>query len=522
MANLPITGIASSWRLPGHYMQISFGQGPASSGTDEREICIAMPKLASGLATANTFTRVKNSNEIEALAGSGSAAHRCALMLFKVNKKAKVFYLAVALTTGGSPTAATLTTTFTVASTISVSGLASVWVCGEQATYSYTTVDTATTVAAGIKNAINAKTWLPVTATNTLGVLTLTHKTVGVAGGDGTSASVRVHASVTASTGITVATENGGTTDGLSLGTGTDGADGSTTQAAQLATALGVIDNVGKYYILSNAWDTTSLTNLKTHVTNKSLPNPGLRCCAITFFPGALAAGQTLANAKNYERLQIGLLPKAEEDPATMVGWIGGIRSLKEGVDPSCKLTNYAADLLSKPFDPADWLDGVDLNDAITDGLTVFDASGLFLRMTMNLNSRSKDPTGAADDFRATEMHRVSTADKCGDEVIALHTRLYSESKLADDKLLPDGITVDPAQRVPDKTVTATTVQGPLKSLMRSWERKGWIQNVNATIDSLVVLRDSQNGSRLEFAWQLQVVDHYNQSTFAVSEVSTG
>lgn len=521
MAQLPIVGIASGWRLPGHYMQIRFGQGPASSGTDEREILIAMPVLASGTATANTMTRVKGASAVETLAGAGSDAHRCARMIFAVNKNARVYYLAVALTASGTPAAADLDVTFTVASAISANGLASVFVCGEECTYSYDTSDSATTVAAGIVAAINAKTWLPVTATNAAGVVTITHKTVGISGGDGTSASVRVHASVTAGTGITVATENGGTTDGLGLGTATDGADGSTTQAANLATALATVDNVWKYYICISAWDATSLTNLQTHIANKSLPNPGLRSCGIAMFPGALAAGQTLATGRNYERLQIGLLPKAEDDPATIVGWIAGVRSLYENTDPSHKLTNFNANLLKKPHDPADWLDGSDLNDAITDGLTAFDASGPFLRMVMNVNTRSKDPTGALDDFRATEMHRVSTADRCGDEVIALHTRLYAESKLADDQLLPDG-TVDPAQRLPAKTVTASTVRGPLINLMRTWARNGWIQNVEATIASLQVVRDDQNGSRLEFAWDLQVIDHYNQSTFDVSEVSTG
>lgn len=519
MANLPITGVASSWRLPGHYMQILFGQGPASAGTDEREIVIAMPFISTGTATANSLTRVKGASDVETLAGPGTGASRCARMIFSINKNARVWYLAVAITSGTSDVAADLDITFTT--NPDSNGLARLFVCGEACTYSYDSSDTVTTVADGIVLAVNAKTHLPVTAANVAGVVTLTAKERGIAGGDGTSASIRVHADVTAGTAISVATENGGTTDGLGLGTATAGADGTTTQAAALATALATLDNVSKYYICSSAWDATSLTNLQTHVTTKSLPNPGLRCNAITFFPGALAAGQTLATGRNYERLQVGLCPRAEDDPATFVGWVAGTRSLAENKDPSAKLTNRNANLLKKPWDPADWLDGSDLNDAITDGLTVFDASGPFLRMSMNVNTRSKDPSGSVDDFRATEMHRVSTADKCGDETIALHTRLYAKSKLADDKLLPDG-TVDPAQRVPDKTVTATTVKGPLKDLMRSWARNGWIQNIDATLASLQVVRDDQNGSRLEYAWDLHVVDHYNQSTFAVSEVSTG
>ncbi|HEY3495281.1 MAG TPA: hypothetical protein VGK73_11370, partial [Polyangiaceae bacterium] len=203
-----------------------------------------MPKLSTGSGTANIRYRVKSASEVATLAGEGSFAHRAAVQIFTANKFAKVFYLCVALTSGGSPVAAAVTVTFT--NTPTARGIARVYVCGEPCEYSYDngTNDTVTTIAAGIKAAVNAKRHLPVTADNASGVLTITAKHVGTSSGDGTSGAIRVHSEVTPGTAVAVADQAAA----LGLGAATDGAEGTTTQAAALTTALATIENVSDYY----------------------------------------------------------------------------------------------------------------------------------------------------------------------------------------------------------------------------------------------------------------------------------
>jgi phage tail sheath gpL-like len=86
---------------------------------------------------------------------------------------------------------------------------------------------------------------------------------------------------------------------------------------------------------------------------------------------------------------------------------------------------------------------------------------------------------------------------------------------------LPNG-TVDPAQKLPPKTVTPSTIKPTIIREMRDWDKAGWTQDLAGMIASLQVLRDQDNGSRAEIAYDLSVIDHLNQTTTSVSEVSTG
>lgn len=521
MALYPLTGIPSSWRVPKGYVEILFGQGAGSTATDQREICIVMPKLSTGTGTANVlYQNIKDASEIEGLGGAGSYGHRAAIKIFAANKNAKVSFVPFAETTGGSPVAAALTVT--AATTPTGVGVARVWVCGEACEYGYTSSDTVTTIAAGLKASINAKTWLPVTADNASGVLTITAKCKGVSGGDGTSGSIRVHCDITAGTATTLVTQNGGVTDALGLGAATDGAEGTTTTAAGFLTALATLDNVRKYYIITSAWDSTSLGHLQTHLTNKSRANPGLRSVGIAMFPGALAAGQTLAIARNYERIAIALYPGAEDDPASIAGWLGGVRSLNENTDAAFNFAGYSDGGILPAFDPASWLDDTDQNDAINDGLTPIGVSSAGRAyLVMSCSTRSKDSAGTNDDFRATETHRVSTMDQCADEWAIAHAKDYQGKKLASDPTLANGKINTNAPEIPG-VVYPFRYKPFLKRLIQDWQDRALIQDAQGSKDSLAVVRDSANSSRVEIAAKLRTIDHFHQATFRVSETSPG
>ena len=522
MANIPITGIPSNFRIPGGFVEILFAQGPASSAVGVREAVIAMPKLSGGSATAATLTGpIRDEQHMIDLSGAGSPAHIAARAFLRVNPNAKLWYLAVAETTGGTPAKADLDVTF--ATNPTASGTAEVFVGGEAVQFGYTSTDTPTTVADGIVAAVGAKAHLPINATNVAGVVTLEAKLNGISQGDGTSGAIRVHVKVTDGTAITVVTENGGTTDALGLGTGTPGGEGTTTEAASLATALTSIDNVRKYYIMSSAWDSTSLGNLKTHVTNKSTPNPGLRSVAITAFAGTVAAASTLATAQNYERLQLVWQPKSEHHPATLVGNVGGARQLLEERDPTANLASFTDWNLLPPFDPADIPNDTDTNDSINDGITVIGVNGQGNRalLVMSLNTRSKDSGGSNDDFRATETHRISGADQFSDELLQKFVTNFQGAKLVKTQTLLNG-TPDPNRRLKNGVIDADAFKPWIRDLMDEFGERTILQDVATSQASLRVSRDPQNASRLESSMDLHIVDHLHQFTAAIAEVSEG
>lgn len=508
---IPITGVAVDYRTPGGFAEILFAQGPASAAAGVREVVFVMPKLSSGTWTAATLYPVANEADAETGGGAGSPIHRGIRKFLQVNKDAKVWALPVAETSGGSPVAATWTCTY--ATNATGRGTATVYICGEACSFTYATSDTVTTIAAGVKAAINAKPWLPVTADNSSGILTVTAKLLGSSQGTATVPVISARAEISTGTGTTISVS------GTHLGTGVAGADGTTTEAANTATALTTIDATRKYYIVSSAYDATTLGNIKTHIVNKSEPRRGLRSVAIAAHPGTLAAATTVATGRNYERLQLLWLEKPDNDCAEIAGAIAGIRQKKEGVDATANLATYPlSDILSNCYLNAEWPTDTDLNDAINDGLSPIQSTDNGPIWVMNVNTRSKNAAGTQDDFRATEAHRVSGADLQVDEVLVDWALNMAGKKLEDDETLADG-KPNPNQKLRPGVVRPSTYKPSLIRMLQDFYDRGHSQNLQATKDSVRVLK---NGSRLECGYNLHIIDHALQATFRVAEVSTG
>jgi phage tail sheath gpL-like len=512
-----VTGIPSSYRVPGGFAEILFAQGPASAALGVREVVVVAPRTAAAPAVAGTLYRIGNEADAITQSGDGSPAHRALRMILKSNKDCKLWYLGMEPSSGGAPVKAAGTVTY--ATTATATGSTTVTICGEEVSVGIAIDDTPTTIAVAVKGAINSRTHLPVTADNSAGVLTITAKIDGISQGDGTVPVIRFRATITSGIGTTVATSG----VALGTGTGTAGVDGSTTEAAQLATALASLANVRKYYIVCTTWHADALTNIETHVSGKSEPNPGLRSVAIVGYNGTLASTQTLATTKNYERLQLAWQPSSEHDPAELAGNMAGIRQKREGTDSAYKFSGYReSDWLIKPaFAVSDFPGGSDLNDALNDGITPIASDGSGSYVVMSLNTRSKNAAGTVDDFRATETHRVSVADEFVDELLVTFALRYGRSKLKDDQLLADG-TVNPNQRLSGGVVTASTFKPWIKKLLLDYEDTERTQNSAASVESLRVLRDPSNGGRLEVGLDIHVIDHLNQMTARIAEVSTG
>ena len=507
---IPITGLGTDFKIPGSYVEIAFAQGPASASNPGRDVVFVMPKLSTGTWTAATLYPITSEKTAEDGAGSGSPLHRAVRKFLQVNKDAKLYGLPVAETTGGSPIAATATVTF--ATTPTGVGVATVWICGEACQYGYTSTDTVTTVAAGIKAAINAKPWLPVTADNAAGVLTVTAKLKGISQGTASVPVISVRSEVSTGTAMTV-------TGTGAVGTGVIGVEGTTTEAAATATALTAIAGTRKYYIVTSANDATTIGHFKTHISTKSEPRRGLRSVAIAAYPGTGAAAATIATGRNYERVQINWLENPDNDCAEIAGAIAAIRHKAEAKDPTANLSMTSlSDILSNSYLVSDWPTDVELNDAINDGVAPIKSSDSGPVWVMNVNTRSKNAAGTQDDFRATECHRVSGADFYADTVIADWNLNFAGKKLEADEVLADG-KPNPNQALRSNVIRPSTYKPHLAQLYDDFYAQGHAQNPTATKASMRVVK---NGSRLECGQDLHIIDHALIQTLLVAEVSTG
>jgi phage tail sheath gpL-like len=513
---IPILGVGGDWRVPGPYSEIRFAQGPSGGGTGEREVVLVMPMLSTGTWTANKLYRINDAGEAETGAGAGSPMHRAAKKFRTHNKDAKLWGLPFAETTGGSPIAATSTVTYTTTPT--AQGVATVWICGEACSFSYGTSDTVTTVAAGIKAAINGKPWLPVTADNSSGILTITAKLKGISQGTASVPVISVRAEVYASTGISVACTG-------AVGTGVIGVEGTTTEAAALATALATIANTRKHYVVSSANDATSLGHLKTHIVTKTEPRRGLRSYAIAAYPGTEANCATIANGINYERLQIAWLENPDNDCAEIAGYVAAIRQKFEQLDASCCLAEFpVGDGLSNSFLPSDWPSDIEINDAINDGIAVIASTDHGPVLVMNVNTRSKNAAGTQDDFRAAECHRISAPDLFVDESDARWSLNFANKKLEDDEILPTGSgpmagKPNPNQKLRRGVTRPSIYKNDVKQHIQDYHDRGHTQRVEE-MKASVLCRKS--GSRIETSMVFYTIDHALQRTLLVAESSEG
>lgn len=515
---IPIAGLTSDFRVPGSYAEILFNQGPATSSAPNREVCFVMPKTSAGTWTAGTLNRIKAESDASDGAGPGSPLHRAVRMFLKANKSAKIWGIPVAATSGGSP--ATATNVLTIATTSTGTGTITVSIAGEDSQASFPEGTSASDIGDAIVASINAKTWLPCVAANVSGTVTLTAKIAGTSQGTGALGVHRCRVSITSGIGTTA------TFAGAFLGASVAGAEGSTSEATNTETALSTIDARRFYYLVSSAVDAATLAKFKTHIVTKSEPKKGFRSVSISAFPGTLSAVQSLANGLNYERHQIAWQRNPDTSPDEIAGNVAAVRQKFETTDSAA---NWVSDstitdvwLVKQAYDSADWPDADDQNDAINDGVMPIASRDGASYPVMSVDTRSKNPTGAVDDFRSCETHRISVADEFTDQLISTTALNFGNGKkLRDDERLADG-SVNTNQKRVRNVITPSMVAATAKDQLIDFYNDGKLQNLEASKASLRVLKSPANGSRVEGGLDLNAIDHAHQFSWRVAEVSSG
>lgn len=512
MAGTDLTGIASTYRTPGNYAEIVFAQGPSSAAAGAREAVLIMPMTSSGTWTANTLYAIKNEADAKTGGGAGSPLHRAVRKFLKKNKDTKLWAVPYAQTSGGVPVAATLD--LTIATTSTGTGTLTVYVCGEICQYTFASGESPTTIGDGIVLAINSKTHLPLTAANAAGTVTLTAKIAGTAMGNGTIGPIRCYEEITSGVGTTAVF-----TSGNELGDDTAGVEGTTTEAANFAAALAVLDATRKYYIGTHLSDATNLTALQSHISTKSEPKRGLRSVAVTAFTDTLANGSTIAVARNYERLQLALAPEFQSDPAEIVGELLAVRSKAESTDTSYNFNGTKLDLFG-PYAVADRIDDDDIEDAIIDGLTPLSTADDGVRLVHSVTTRSKDSTGLLNDSRASRTVKVSTSDAFVDTLLVRYGLRYGNKKFKDDDRLADGSINTNQKQIPN-VVRPSNIKGTITQVVDEFADEH-LQEIDAIKESISVLKAEGNAGRAAAGMDLHVIDWLDQITTRVAEVSEG
>lgn len=516
---MAIQGYPSSYRAPFTAVELRFGQGASIATAPGREACYVGPMTSAGAWTANTLYEVKTEKEVIDGAGVGSMLHRMVRMHLKTNPRGRLYCLPYAASSGGGGVA-TATGTITVGGSPTSSGQFRVYVSGELVAANYTTSSTPTTIGDDLAGKINGKTHLPYTASNSSGTITLTAKIAGASQG---TASVGVHrfrAEVDVGTGITAAQSAAA----LGLSTGVAGADGTTTELANLTTALATIANRRFYYMGFSVWSSADTAAIETHIATKSEASPGHRSTGWFGYPGTLANASTIAVARNSERVHLVWQKNSEHDPAELTANVMAIAQKYEATDsafPGFDAYNGSDWHILPAYASSDWPSETDLNDAVTDGIIPIASNQYGSNIVMMVNTRSKNSAGTIDDFRSCERHRVSVIDDLADTAVLRHqVRLASGGfKLRADKLNADG-SIDVNQNIGPRVMTPSLFKAWFIGVIREFVQAEKLQNLAEWVDATSCDIEENNVARMSTRTAGRTVDLMHQAEFLISETT--
>lgn len=501
---LSLTGVAANWLVPQTLIQVSFAQGVLLGNPGQKKVLLMGVKTTAGSATADTQVYGPEYTSTEAsvitLFGAGSPLHRAWKRFTKFCRTAPIYMIAVTESAG---VAASDTVTFATQAT--AAGSVKYTIAGELIEVAFQNGDAYdTAIAEDFKDAVNAKTHLPVTASRSSGVVTLTYKVKGTIGNW-----LRHRATITSGAGTTVTVANAvlqsGATDEV------------------YTTALSTILAERYHYVVPCISPTgTSNANIAlidTQFTTQAYATSGIRQQLVHCTADSLSNATTYATAYNNERFSHVWQENSELEPYEIAAEVAAIRYLYEtGADPGVSYDGYGVGIGDAWDVPTQYAQGdrptaVEVNTALSVGLTPIatDMSGnTYLVMSC---------TAAGADPRIRDTAKVTVADAFADDLGARYASQWARSKLADDE--PEG-----AKPYPAIVCTPTRLKDlTIAPLLRDYRDRSLLTNVDGdsgSLESTATGIDPTIKTRINARIPIEVTPLNHQAQFLINEVSSG
>ncbi len=503
-ASIVITGLPANDPVPGVYIDLLFAQGPAAGDSSPREILLVGNKLSTGAAIVDTTiygpdTTVPLQTESDAISlfGTGSELHRMFRRVAKVNSDTTVRAIAVTESAGAQASA-----TVVYATNATASGNTRVWVGDEFVDTAITTGDTPTVIAAAVAANINAQSHWPVTASASVGTVTITARQKGLRGNW-----IRYMAAITSGIGTTATASSdaflsGGTT-----------ADSNTT-------ALATILPKKYYYIVSAAEDATQFAALAGQVSTAAAPTSGLRQRCFCGSVDTLANATTIATTINNPRAEVVWSEKSPWTPAELAANAAAVYALYEtSPNPRTNFAGFGNDAATQPYwkVPASRTttahpSRTSIKSALNNGLTPIAVNPNGTTYLVNrITSRSL--SGSITDYRIRDAHKVTICDFFADDLYVKLSLQNAGKRIADDP--PKGARIPGPQ-----VVTPTVVRGQVFRLLDDYDSNDLLQNLATIKAGTVVQRETNPSTRMGIAIPLQPIDNAYQFGVQISQVA--
>ena len=386
-----------------------------------------------------------------------------------LNANAETPLYCVALDDDDAGAAAAGTITVTAAAT--KAGTLFVYVGGERVSVGITADDTVADIAANIAAEINANADYPVTATASTGVVTIT------------------------------ARHKGEVFNGLDLQANYYGEkmpDGLALTFAALTGGSGNPDIADGIDAMGDEWfnwlvnpftDTANLATLTAHLNYLWGPMVQNGCRAFSAFSGTLSESATFGSALNSPHLSV-MGTNKSPTPAHIVAAINGaVGSYYLAIDPARPLQTLTLPGMLAPAAAEQWIRS-ERNTLLYDGIATFKVStDGTCQIERQITTYQVNP-GGLPDAAYLDINTPETLERIRFEQRAMLASRYPRHKLASD-----GTQYGAGQAI----VTPSLIKGALLDLYRTLEERGWVENFDAYKGNLIVERNADDKSRVDW-----------------------
>ncbi|CCU70938.1 phage tail sheath subtilisin-like domain-containing protein [Thalassolituus oleivorans] len=451
-------------RTPGTY--IEFNNELAGATSTEFKAVIYGQRLTTGTVAEGIPTRVTDPAQASKYFGLGSMLHKMCSKFLTANATTPVYV--IALDDNAAGTAAAGTITVTAAPT--TAGTLYVYVGGESVSVGIASDDAIADVATNIAAAINAATYLPVTAAAAAGVVTVTARHKGeVFNG------LQLHASY-----YDEAQPDGLAITFVNLTGGAGNPD--------VTTAIDAMGDVWYNWIVNPYTDTANLLALKTELDNRYGPLVQQGARAFAAYSGTLSATATFGEGHNSPHLSV-LGTNGAVTPIYECAAINGaVAAFNLAIDPARPLQTLKLVGMLPP--KADRWIRAERDSLLYDGIATYkvDPDGT-CRIERQITTYQTNASGLPD-ASYLDINTPETLERIRYEQRATIAQNYPRHKLADD-----GTNYGAGQAI----VTPKLVKATLIALYRDFESRGWAEGFDIYVNNLIVERDISDRNRINW-----------------------
>ena len=487
---ISFNSISANVRVPLFYAEMDNSQ--ANQFSEQKRALLIGQKLASGSALANTPYLVSSVDMAKGYFGIGSMLARMVEKYRKQDGFGEIWCIAVADAAAGVAASGSVT----VAGTATAAGTIALYVAGQRVLVGVSASDAAATIAAGIAEAINAATDLPVTATVAGAVVTVTCRWKGATGND-----------------ITLLDSRLGQAGGEALSGGlalsyVAMANGATNPL--LDESIAAMGDDEYDYLIHPYTDTTSLDAIDAELndsTGRWAYNRQVYGHAYTAKRGTLAALVAHGLLRNSQHQTTAAIDADCPNPCwEYAAAYGGANAVCLNVDVARPTQTTPLYGLLAPRQGQRFL-LTERQSLLNYGIATSYVSGGYLRVERAITNYRTNAFGQADTsyLDSETMHTSSTV------IRRLRSRITS--KYPRHKLANDGTRFGAGQAV----VTPSVIRGELAAAYSEMELLGLVENADLFAKYLIVERDTDNPNRLnvlfppDYVNQLRVFALLNQ-----------